>query len=132
MSAANRLTADQLAALAPGDEVLIETSGDLRRARRCTGTVVRIGGPHIVVSSPGARGGHYQEHFDRRTGHRIGGSRPAALVNPPDGSHPGPGKQRLMAARIDDLYRQWRRDPGDVDTLRQLHQAIGDHLGARV
>ena len=57
MSAENRLTAEQLAALQPGDEVTIESATDLGRARYATGAVVRVDGPCIAVSVRGAHGG---------------------------------------------------------------------------
>lgn len=50
MAAEERLTADQLAALVPGDPVTIETAADFTRPRYSTGTVVRLEGPQIVVS----------------------------------------------------------------------------------
>ncbi|MGY1618586.1 hypothetical protein ACI797_17755 [Geodermatophilus sp. SYSU D00691] len=81
MSAENRLTVDQLAALSPGDQVTIETAGDVRRPRRATGTVVRFEGPHIVVSCRSPRGVAYVHHFGRRDGIRAGGGRNAELVN---------------------------------------------------
>jgi transposase len=55
MSADDRLTDVQLAALERGDQVVIETGGDFRRARQCDG-VVRITGRHIVVSMRSDRG----------------------------------------------------------------------------
>ena len=51
MAAHNRLTADQIAALAPGDTVTIESAADF-----ALGTVVRVAGPHIVVTCKGPRG----------------------------------------------------------------------------
>jgi hypothetical protein len=56
VAAENRLTADQIAALAPGDTVTIESAADFNRPRNAVGTVVRVSGSHIVVSctSPAA------------------------------------------------------------------------------
>jgi hypothetical protein len=132
VSAGNRLTVDQLAALAPGDPVVIETSGDFRRPRQSTGTVVRILGPHIVVSVRSTRGVPYVDHFDRRDGVRIGGSRYAVLVHP-DGMHPAmPPARRRQAVHIDALYREWKRNRDDVEALRLLQAAIGDYLAVEV
>lgn len=131
MSAENRLTAEQLAALAPGDPVVIETSGDFRRPRYSTGTVVRMSGPNIVVKSPGPRGGTYVEHFGRRDGVRVGGARRAELVNP-DGMTAVPPGRHGQAVQIDALYREWKRNRGDVEALHRLHAAIGDYLSVDV
>jgi hypothetical protein len=64
----NRLSFEQLSALAPGEQVVIEVSGDFRRPRRCAGTVVRVEGSRLVVTTKGARGGTYIEHYSRRDG----------------------------------------------------------------
>ena len=56
MAAHNRLTADQIAALGPGDTVTIESAADFARPRHALGTVVRVAGPHIVVTCKGPRG----------------------------------------------------------------------------
>ena len=50
MAAHNRLTADQIAALGPGDMVTIESAADFARPRHALGTVVRLAGPYIVVT----------------------------------------------------------------------------------
>jgi hypothetical protein len=52
VAAEERLTADQLAALVPGDPVTIETAADFTRPRYSTGTVVRLEGTQVVVSCP--------------------------------------------------------------------------------
>ena len=82
MAAENRLTADQLAALAPSDPVVIETRGDFRRPRRSPGTVVRFTGSHIVVSCCSPRGVTYLPEFGRRDGVSVGGARRSELVDP--------------------------------------------------
>jgi hypothetical protein len=51
VAAHNRLTADQIAALGPGDTVTIESAADFARPRHVLGTVVRVAGPHIVVTA---------------------------------------------------------------------------------
>ena len=66
MSAGHRLTTEQLAALAPGDTVTIETGSDFGRSRHTTGTVVRTGPSHFVVSIAGARGGTFIERYSVR------------------------------------------------------------------
>src|SRR4051794_21883122 len=81
MAAENRLSADQLAALVPGDTVVIETSGDFRRPKLTTGIVVRIEGSHLVVSTRSPRGVCYVTQFGRRDGVSVGGGRRSELVN---------------------------------------------------
>ena len=56
MGYGNRLTADQIAALNPGDTVTIESGAEVGRPRHSTGTVTRIGTTHLTVSVPGPRG----------------------------------------------------------------------------
>ncbi len=130
MSVENRLTAGQLAALAPGDTVTIECAGDFRRPRQTTGTVVRVAGPHIVVSVRSAHGATYQEQFRRRDGVRVGGINRAELVSPDAADRSATPEERRQVQRIHVLYRDWQRSRGDVDTLRRLHAAIGDYLAA--
>src|SRR4051794_29525878 len=73
MTTENRLSSEQLAALAPGDSVTIEVSGDFRRPRRSAGAVIRLEASRLVVSTEGARGGVYIEHYSRRDDRRLGG-----------------------------------------------------------
>ena len=56
MAAGNRLTREQLAALAAGDTVTIETGSDFGRSRHTTGTVVRTGPSHVVVQESAGSG----------------------------------------------------------------------------
>ena len=72
MAVDNRLTAEQLAALAPGDPVAIEFVRDYRRPKHVAGTVVRFVGSQIVVSCRSDRGVPYVHCFDRR-GIPVGG-----------------------------------------------------------
>jgi hypothetical protein len=127
VAAENRLTAEQIAALAPGDQVLIETSGDFRRTRQTPGTVVRLAGTHIVVSCKTPRGVRYVHHFARRDGVRIGGGHRAELVNS-DAVGALPIEQRRQMLRIDALFREWTRHRSDVDKLRRLRDAISECL----
>lgn len=131
MSAQNRLTGEQLAALAPGDTVVIETSGDFRRPRQYAGTVARISGPTIVVSHRSARGVAYVQHFGRRDGVSTSGGRRAELVNPDGMDATVLPERRRQAVEIDALYREWKRSR-DADALRRLHAAIGDYLAVGV
>ncbi|SNS33108.1 hypothetical protein SAMN06893096_103251 [Geodermatophilus pulveris] len=128
MSLENRLTAAQLAALTPGDTVTIESAPDVRGTRWAVGTVIRVGAAEIVVKSRGRRG-TFVERYGRRDGIRRSGS-PAELVNA-EPTEPATAEQRREAQRIHSLYRAWSRNRADVDTLRQLHAAIGDYLLTR-
>jgi hypothetical protein len=123
----NRLTAEQLAALTPGDNVTIEIGADFSRRRMRTGKVVRLESANIVVSSKGPRGGTFIECYRRRDGVRVGGLGRAELI---DGSGLSPltTDQRRQTAQIDALYRDWMRNRSDVDRLRRLHAAIGESL----
>jgi hypothetical protein len=127
MSAENRLTADQLATLAPGDTVTIESAVDFGRPRHAVGTVVRVAGPHIVVSCKSPRGVRYVHHFSRRDGVRIGGEHRTELVNT-YAVDALPTEQRRQMLRIDALFREWTRHRADVDRLRRLRDAISECL----
>jgi hypothetical protein len=126
VSVENRLTADQLAALSPGDAVTIESGAEFGRRRYATATVVRLLGSHIVVKCEGPRGGTFVERYGRQDGLRDGDGR-AELI---DASIEGPAAQdlRRRTQRIDALYREWSRRRSDDEALRQLHNAIGDYL----
>ena len=125
MAAHNRLTADQIAALEPGDTVAIESAADFGRPRYTVGTVVRVAGRHIVVSCRSPRGVRYVHQFDRRTGVRIGGGAVAQLVatEAADGT-----EQHPQLARVEAAYREWARHRADVDKLRRLQDAIAECL----
>jgi uncharacterized protein YjiS (DUF1127 family) len=128
VSADNRLTAEQLAALAPGDAVVIETSGDFRRPQLCTATVTRIDPRHVVVSERTAHGGRYVHRFRLRDGIRDGGGRHAQLIDA--GQAEQVAMQRRSTAAIDAAYRAWARNRRDVDALRALQDAIAEQLAA--
>jgi hypothetical protein len=130
VEAGTRLTADQLAALAPGDHVTIESGAEVGRPRHTSGTVIRVEDAEIVVKIRGPRGAIYTERYSRRDGYRVGRGNRAALVTtePVD---PADAEQRRQLQRIDRLFGMWRRNRGDVATLRKLHDAIAERLGVR-
>jgi hypothetical protein len=123
LSAEHRLSREQLEALAPGDTVTIQRAGDLRRPRRELGTVLRLQGSRLVVSTTGARGGVYIEEFSRRDGLGLGGSRPLQLVDDVADS-PATGEQRRQQMRIDAAYRAWARNRSDLGKLRELQAVV--------
>jgi hypothetical protein len=128
VSVENRLTADQLAGLSPGDTVCIETASGTTRPRFVTGTVVNVGPFEVFVSSKGPGGGKFVERFSRRNGLRTsGGKGGAELVNavPADSATV---ERRREVQQLDALWLTWRRNRGDVDVLQQLHEAIGLYL----
>jgi hypothetical protein len=126
----NRLTAEQLAALVPGDPVTIEFARDFRRPKHVAGTVVRFIGSQIVVSCRSDRGVPYVHHFDRR-GIRVGGGGHAELVTAAVPEQVS-AEQRRQPARVDAAYREWTRNRDDVDRLRELHEAIDECLNDRL
>jgi hypothetical protein len=129
VGAENRLTAEQLASLSPGDSICIETANGTTRPRFTTGTVVNVGPFELFVSSTGPGGGKFVERFSRRNGLRTsGGKGGAELVNavPSDSTTI---EQRREAQKLDALWLAWRRSHGDVEKLRQLHAAIAGYLG---
>jgi hypothetical protein len=110
VAAGNRLTREQLAALAAGDTVTIETGADLGRSRHTTGTVVRTGPFHVVVSVA------------------LRDSGRAELVTT-DADNPATRDLlRRRTQRIDTAYRQWSRRRDDVEALRELQDAISDYM----
>ncbi len=127
MSIDNRLTVEQLAALVPGDEVVIETAAESSRPRRTTGIVVRADGPYLAVSVRSPRGAAYIEQYRRRDGSRVGGRVPADLVNA-GADEPVLKETQGRTRHIDTLFRDWRRNRADHDRLRALHDAIGEYL----
>jgi hypothetical protein len=77
-----------------------------------------------------AGGAKHVERYSLRDGFRLGGGSRAELVNAqPD--EPAARDLLLRQARqIDILYRTWSRRRDDVEALRELHAAIGQHLEA--
>ena len=102
MAAGNRLTREQLAALAPGDTVTIETGSDLGRSRHTPGTVVRTGPFHVVVRVEGPRGGTFIERYSVRDGLRDSGR--AELVTTDAGNPATRDLLRRRTQRIDTAY----------------------------
>ncbi len=127
MSADNRLTAAQLAAMSPGDAVVIETGAESGQPRHTTGTVVRTDGPYIAVSVRSPRAAAFIEEYRRRDGSPLGGRVPAELVNT-DAKEPVLEEAQRRTRHIDSLFRDWARHRTDVDRLRALHEAIGECL----
>ncbi|MGY1830152.1 hypothetical protein ACI8AA_06930 [Geodermatophilus sp. SYSU D01180] len=127
MSIENRLTDEQLAALSPGDAVVIEAGAENGRPRHTAGTVVRADGPYITVSVRSPRGAAYLEQFRRRDGSRVGGRMRAELVNA-GADEPVVQEAQRRTRHIDSLFRDWTRHRGDVNRLRALHEAIGECL----
>jgi len=126
----NRLTADQLAVLAPGDTVAIEsgtTAAGFQRPRLTVGRVIRVNPAEIVVSVKVPGGGNFVQRYSRRDGRRTSGGGGAELVDM-DAVSPATVEQRREVQQLDRLWWAWRRNRGDVDTLRRLHDAIGDYL----
>ena len=120
MAVENRLTADELAALAPGDNVVIESGIEFARRRHSTGTVARITSRHVVVNCAG-----YVECFRLRDGIRDGGAGRAELVH----STVHRDEQAHGRARhVDETYRAWTRNRSDVHRLRRLHDAVDQAL----
>jgi hypothetical protein len=126
VAAGNRLTGEQLAALAPGDTVTIETGSDLGRSRHTTGTVVRTGPSYVVVRVAGPRGGTFIERYSLRDGLRDSGR--AALVTTDAGNPATRDLLRRRTQRIDTAYRQWSRRRADREALRELQDAISDYM----
>jgi hypothetical protein len=116
----NRLTADELAALAPGDPVTVESGVEFARRRNTDGTVARVTNRHVVV-----RCGGYVECYRLRDGIRDGGAGRAELVH----NHAlRDGQDERPIKHIDEAYRDWTRSRSDLDRLRRLHKAIGEAL----
>jgi hypothetical protein len=124
----NRLTAEELAALAPGDVVAIEISGDFRKPRYSRGTVVRLEGSCTVVSWRSPRGVPYVHRYALRNGVRIGGGHPAQLVQPETADPMPTDADRQRLRRIEAAYQEWIRDRSNVDRLRRHQAAIEDAL----
>ncbi len=127
MGVDNRLTADQLAALTPGDTVTIESGAEFSRRKYRSGQVVRLDPSYVVVSAPGPRGGTFIERYSLRDGVRVGGVNRAELVNA-DPEGPATTEARRRTQHIDRLFREWTKQRTDVDRLRRLHSAISECL----
>jgi hypothetical protein len=127
VSAENRLTAEQLAALTPGETVTVESRAEFGRRRHATATVVRVNASQVVVCCEGPRGGKFVEQYRLRDGVRAAGGH-AELVNVDVGDPAARDHLRRRTQRIDTAYRQWSRRRADVDALRELQDAISDYM----
>ncbi|HLM04505.1 MAG TPA: hypothetical protein VK402_04870 [Blastococcus sp.] len=125
MSAENRLSADQLAALAPGDVISIESGADSGRPGM-PAAVVRRTATHLVIRCATKRGGVYQEQYRLQDGTRDGEGGHAELVNA-NAAGSVTSQRRRQEQRIDAAYLAWRRDRADVDALRELQDAIAEN-----
>jgi hypothetical protein len=123
VGAENRLTAEQLAALRPGESVTVESGAEFGRRRYATASVVRVNAFQIVVSCEGPRGGKFVELYGLRDGIRAGGSH-GELVNLEDDDPANRDHLRRKTQQIDNLYREWSRRRSDVVALRELRDAI--------
>ena len=56
VSAENRLTPEQLAALRPGETVIVESGAEFGRRRHATATVVHVNASHVVVCCESSSG----------------------------------------------------------------------------
>jgi hypothetical protein len=128
VEAGTRLTAGHLAALGPGDQVTIESGVEVGRPRHTAAAVVRVEDSEIVVKTRGPRGGVFVERYSRRDGYRVRRGDRATLVTT-EPADPAVAEQRRQLQRIDRLFGTWRRNRGDVDALRELHDAIAERLG---
>jgi hypothetical protein len=106
--------------------VTIETGSDFGRSHHTTGTVVRIGPSHVVVSVAGPRGGTFIERYSLRDGLRDSGR--AELVTRDTDNPATRDLLRRRTQRIDTAYRQWSRRRADVEALRELQDAISDYM----
>jgi hypothetical protein len=107
--------------------VTIETGSDFGRSRQTTGTVVRTGPSHVVVSVAGPRGGTFIERYGVRDGRRDSGG-PDHLVATDTDNPATRDLLRRRTQRIDTAYRRWSRRRADVAALRELQVAISDYM----
>lgn len=130
LAAENRLTVEQLAALAPGDVVTIESGEAFGRRRYCTGTVARTNRSYLTVASKSVGGAKHVEQYSLRDGFRLGGGCRAELVKAQPDELAARDLLLRQTRQIDVLYRTRSRRRDDVEALRELHAAICQHLEA--
>lgn len=134
MTYENRLPAEKMAALAPGDTVLVEEwPRGWRDPGYVTATVARVTATQIVVTRARATG-EYVERYRKRDGGLVGESSGRAELVDPEHPRTVTGLTRSARTRgasaIDTLASRWSRDRDDLDLLRQLQTAIGEYLDA--
>jgi len=120
----NRLSSEELAALAPGDTVTIEVTSGTGRPKLRAGVVGRIAGSRIFVKVQSRHGGTYTEEYRLPDGVRVGGLARAELVNP-HVVQPLDDEAQRRTRQFDAAYRQWARNRADSENLRRLQEAIG-------
>ncbi len=123
----NRLTAAEIAALTPGDAVVFESGHEFNRPRYAIGTVIRVGMSHVDVCCDGHKGARYVERYRLRDGLREGKGR-AELVQADAGHLAARGVAGRETRHIEALYRQWHRRPDDLEAVRELRDAMSEHL----
>ncbi len=129
MAAEDRLTAEQLAALEPGDPVVVESARNgFGRPHHAAGTVLRVTPSRVAVRVQDRRGAVYVEEFRVRDGLRdCGRSAPAYLIAA-DAAEPVQRDVRRRSQRVDAAYREWARHREDPERLRALQAVIEDFL----
>jgi hypothetical protein len=107
--------------------VTIESGADVARRRYTAGTVIRVGLVYVDVRVKPPRGGTYVERYRVRNGVREGGGR-AELIRGDTDNPAARDQARRRTQHIDTLYREWSRRRTDVETLRQLRDALSEYL----
>lgn len=132
MSYNNRLPADQIASLEPGDTVIIESSiGTFARSQVRTGKVAKLTAKQVVVHYPGVRG-TTEVRFRKQDAGQVGDGYGYLL----DPTHPttvdrlARDRRESRRQQIDALAGRWSRERDNLNLLRQLHTAVGEYLDA--
>jgi hypothetical protein len=127
----NAMPAEKLAALEPGDTVIVERSvTGWTRSELKTGRVAKLTPKQIVVHYPGTNG-TVEARFRRTDGQRVGER--GAILDP---EHPSTVRDIAAHNResrrraIDGLAERWTRARDNLDLLRRLQVAISEYLDA--